>query len=295
MTALQDFLSLPTEEVAHLVRQAGPQVCVFPINGTRRWFVLEKAAGLGAADYMDAASEAYIRLFGLCFAHGIDTLLSPLFGGELMGRGEEYTQAMIHYGLPRLITDPFLSFYDRCQVRVRFYGNYREHLPKEILTQLEDLTAHTAGYEQHRLFIGLFGDDATAAIGKAAILYHQEHGQIPDRRALIEAYYGEYMPPATLFFGFDRFSVFDYPLLGLGQENLYFSVAPSPYLDQTGLRTILYDHLFSRPLPEPAWDELPSEIIERLRTYYHANQNTVLGVGTMWNGIWIPATHEVDS
>ena len=38
---LATFQSLPTEKIAQLVRANGQKVCVFPINGTRRWFMLE--------------------------------------------------------------------------------------------------------------------------------------------------------------------------------------------------------------------------------------------------------------
>jgi len=41
MITLDSFLNLPKPEIAKLVRESGNQVCVFPINGTRRWFALE--------------------------------------------------------------------------------------------------------------------------------------------------------------------------------------------------------------------------------------------------------------
>ncbi len=34
MVSFSEFLDLPTEEIAGLVRASGPQVCGFPINGT---------------------------------------------------------------------------------------------------------------------------------------------------------------------------------------------------------------------------------------------------------------------
>ena len=36
-----NFLALPAGEVAKIVRGSGSKVCVFPFNGTRRWFLLE--------------------------------------------------------------------------------------------------------------------------------------------------------------------------------------------------------------------------------------------------------------
>ena len=91
----ETFLQLSNSEVADLVRSNGSQVCVFPINGTRRWFLLEH----GQAEFADWA-EAYAELTGrrhiemykLMFRHGLDTLVTPIFGGEILNRGDEYMQ-----------------------------------------------------------------------------------------------------------------------------------------------------------------------------------------------------------
>jgi adenosine tuberculosinyltransferase len=43
MLPFEDFLQLSTQEVAALVKATGEKICVFPVNGTRRWFLLEHA------------------------------------------------------------------------------------------------------------------------------------------------------------------------------------------------------------------------------------------------------------
>ena len=53
---IETFQSMPTTEVANLVREAGPKVCVFPINGTRRWFVLEHP------EQAEGDPHAYLRI-----------------------------------------------------------------------------------------------------------------------------------------------------------------------------------------------------------------------------------------
>ena len=57
--SLEEFLSWPTEEVAERMRQGKPKVCVFPINGTRRWFALE----FGDQPAQDL-EEAYLQVAG---------------------------------------------------------------------------------------------------------------------------------------------------------------------------------------------------------------------------------------
>lgn len=293
----EEFLAMPEEEVACLVRQAGPQVCVFPINGTRRWAWLEHVQEIIAADdafsaYMDIAEQAYVRLFSMLFKHGIDTILSPLFGNELLQRGEQYVQSALS-GVRRFATSPtFTDFYDSLGVRVRFYGDFRRKLAPTPHTYLLDLiqalTQRTASNAPYRLFLGLFADDPLGQIAEITIEHYRQYGQTPDRNALVRAYYGEELPPATLFLGFDRPAVYDYPLLASGQEDLYFTVAPSPYLNVTTLRRVLYDHLYTRRVSEPAWEKLSDQAAEALRTYYRKKANQVQGIGQLKHGVWLP-------
>jgi tuberculosinol/isotuberculosinol synthase len=291
-----EFLSLPVEDAARIVRSAGPQVCVFPINGTRRWFMLEHGGRkwddpLGA--YMDIAAANHIALYKLIFDHGVDTLLTPTIGPDILLRGDEYMARIGGEGLKRLAQGPdFQEFYTDYNVRVHFYGNHRRELKVTPYAHLSDLfdqaAQQTSSHRRFRLFFGVFGNDATQAVAEFTVQYYQENGRIPDRRQVVEMYYGEYIEPATFFIGFDRFSAFDYPLLGLGEENLYFTVAPSPYLTERQLRLILYDHLFTRRLPEPDYARLSPQVVQELHDYYHEYRDRVLGVGSLKNGFWIP-------
>jgi hypothetical protein len=290
MIDLSAFLALPPEEVASLVRQAGPQVCVFPINGTRRWFALEHPDA-GPAEYVRISMQACVRLFKMLFEHGFDTILSPMFGDELLNRGEEYVAGSLG-GAAILETPGLLQFYDDLQVHVRFYGNYRNVLqgtPHAHVTDVLDrVTARTRGYNQRRLFFGFFGTDATETVARNAIQIYSQTGQVPDRRALVTAYYGDWIEKATMFIGFERPAVFDYPLLALGNESLYFTEAPSPYLTENTLRRILYDHLYVRPIDDPKWNTLPAQEKEDVRRYYNAHAGNVLGLGEIQNKVWMP-------
>lgn len=291
------FLAWPASEVARRMREAGPQVCVFPINGTRRWAWLEHGEALRAAPdalaaYMDIAEQAYVRLFRMLFEHGIDTILSPLFGDELLGRGEAYVRAVLA-GVRRFAESPvFTDFYRACGVRVRYYGDFRRRLARlsasDLLDSMERVTRETAGNAPYRLFLGLFADDPWEQIAGMIVEHYRRHGAPPSHAELVRAYYGEDVPPVTLFLGFDRPAVYDYPLLATGQESLYFTCSPSPYLDTPTLRRILYDCLYNRRTPEPAWDTLSENDMDFLRDYYRENTGQVLGVGKVIGGVWLP-------
>jgi hypothetical protein len=287
----QDFYKLPQVEMARLVQAQGPHVVALPINGTRRWFMLEHPTEAGQdfqarfQEYSDITACKYIDLFKLIFDQGINTLLTPEFGPELLTRGEAYAR-LTTQALAYLATHPpFLKFYDEYQVRVRFYGDYRRVFAQTPYAYLSDLfdevTRRTLNYDRHRLFYGVCANDATESVAGLAVHYHNLHGRVPDRRTIVELYYGEYVEPLNLFIGFDKFSVFDTPLLALGEEDLYFTVAPSLYLTELQLREILYDHLYTRRASE-------SDQWRTLGEFYRLNQTRTLGVGAQRNGFWYP-------
>ena len=107
-----------------LVRASGQKVCVFPVNGTRRWFMLEHAGEIKGnffEAYMDASIKNHVELCAMLFDHGIDIILAPVFGRELMRRGNEYTQRVGIDGLVRTATDGnYRQFFEQYDVRVRF-------------------------------------------------------------------------------------------------------------------------------------------------------------------------------
>jgi tuberculosinol/isotuberculosinol synthase len=302
MISLIEFLELPTPAVAALVRQTGPQVCVFPINGTRRWFMLEHAQDAGPDPiqaYMDISSRNHISLYKLFFDHGIDTLLTPAIGPDILLRGDEYMQRIGAAGMERLASGKdLLEFYAEYDVRVHFYGNYRkaqQSTPHAYLTDLFDqIVEQTKYHTSHRLFFGIFGNDATDAVAEWSIQYHQKHNAIPSRREIVEMYYGEYVEPVTMFIGFDKFSAFDYPLLSTGEEDLYFMVAPSPYLSTKQLKEILYDHIYTRKMEEPDYQNLDSHDQHYLKDFYYANRENTQGIGKLLGKLWLPQSRIVD-
>jgi len=179
-------------------------------------------------------------------------------------------------------------------VRVHFYGDYRvkfKSTPYEPISDLFDRAAeNTTHNDRFRLFFGAFADNYSAAkfVAEFAIEYHKNHGRVPAREEIVSAYYGEFVEKADLFIGFDRFSVFDYPLLNSGEEDLYFMVAPSLYLTEEHLRRILYDHVFSRRVAEPEYGSLPPRGVKQMKSFYENNRKVILGIGSLDHDIWYP-------
>jgi hypothetical protein len=82
------------------------------------------------------------------------------------------------------------------------------------------------------------------------------------------------------------------PLLATGEEDLYFSVSPSPYMTQRQLRTILYDHMYLRRVPEPDYTKLAAQELNWLRNFYRNHKDNVFGAGRLKFDLWIPQTME---
>lgn len=296
MISFEEFQRLSTHEVAALVKARGPKVCGFPVNGTRRWFMLEHADKIGDdffESYMDISIQNHIQLCTLLFEHGIEIILAPVFGRELMRRGDAYTRRVGIDGLVRTATDRhYREFFEQYDVKVHFYGDYQDVLTgtdyEYALKSIYDVTEATRDHTRFQLFFGVFADEVTDTLARLSVEHYLAENSIPDKQTLIRKYYGEDMPPISLFIGFDKFSVFDIPLVTNGEEDLYFSISPSPYMTQNQLRAILYDHLFVRTVPEPDYTKLNDEEIQWLRNYYRNNRDSAFGVGKLKFNLWVP-------
>lgn len=290
---LEQFLALPTSEVAEIVRDSGTKTCVFPFNGTRRWFLLEhgheKFANMFEA-YNDLTGKRYIEMYQMLFNHGIENVIAPVFGGDIMERGQEYMEA-IGAAMSRLAEHPdFTTFYEEHNVRVHFYGDYGKKFqdtPYAYLTNIfADIASQTSAHKRNHLFYGVFGNDATEFIAEFSLKFYQTNERHPTRKEIVEQYYGEYVDAASICIGFEKFSVFDYPMLNTGEEDLYFTAAPSLYMTDSQIRKILFDHIYLRPQKEPDYSLMSHTQILAMKEYYTAHRDTTYGVGEIRDSIW---------
>jgi tuberculosinol/isotuberculosinol synthase len=293
------FLSLADTEVADLVRKNGPRVVVFPINGTRRWYLLEHgspdssvAGEPGQAGFLDVILARYVELFELIFDHGVSTLLTPILGPDIAARDASYRR-LIHTALEEITGgERFREFYDRYDVRVRFYGDYQRYLDEHspaIPERISRIQRATIGRIRHRLFWGMFAHDPVEAVGRLAIQQFEKHGRAPQRDDLVAGYYGEFIPPADVYIGMLPPRVFDYPLLDTGTTALYFTTAPSPYLTRRMLRRILFDMIYCQP-EEGGYEIDDPDSLDSLRTYYQEHQGDLIGTGRLAaaDRVWLP-------
>lgn len=291
---LQTFHSLPVHEVSRRVQAAGKSVCVFPIEGTRRWFLLEKAQSSFEnylSGYFDAALKRHVELFTLLFDHGLTTLVAPLFGNFILTRSPLYVQKAVEAIVDLAVHPTMVELYRHYDIRVRFYGDYRSLFQRiggaHIADAFDELVQSTSTYQTRRIFYGLFEEDPLATIVQHTLRYFDEHGEAPDRRALIEMYYGEAIPPFDLYIGYDRFSADDMPLLATGNQDLFFMMAPTLSLTQDQLRSILHAHIYSPLDYRPDYATVQDEQLEAARADYQTNKGRTFRVAVQ------PASGEV--
>jgi tuberculosinol/isotuberculosinol synthase len=294
---LDSFLALSDTDTADIVRRDGPRVVVFPINGTRRWFLLEHGngaqdAGESDAGFLDLILDRYIALFQLIFDHGISTVLSPVLGPDIAARESAY-QRMVHAALEEITgSGRFAGFYARCDVRVRFYGDFDPYLETnapEIPERIRRIQESTGDRIRHKLFWGMFAHDPVETIGRLAIRHNEETGRHPQRNDLVTRYYGEFIPPADIFIGMMPPRVYDFPLLDTGRTALFFTTAPSPYLDREMLRRILFEYLYNGPEDEAYESDHPDDWDE-LAAFYRNHRRDLTGTGRLVadGRVWLP-------
>ncbi len=285
--ALPDFLQLPTEQVAAMIRGL---TLGLPIDGTRRWFLLHYPEIWDAEEYKALTAKQIVAEFMLLFDHGVETILVPAFGGELLSRGEEYVNEMME-GMARLACHPtFAQFYQTYNARVRFYGDWRRQIKDlpgaEALMAALDNCQATLNSGPRRILYGLWADDMLASV--VDDLHNQEKIEFT-REAIVARYYGEYVRPTDIYIGFGRPTVFDVPMLVTSQTDLYYTVVPSLDLDARLFRMIVWDHFAGR-WAQQEWNGLTEEDFAALRDFYATHHDQVLGLGETdeATGIWYP-------
>ncbi len=270
MYTLQQWLHLDSDEVANQVAQRISTAAVY-LNGTRRWFLSRRKDW---ADYAKTTGQAQRALSQLFYAHGIQTLIQPLLGYDLLTRGPDYLKLAVEQGLAQLAAPNYKAWFHRNRIRVTFYGNWRQVLSEkgfpDVVEMLQEVITETAPYGKHSLLFGAFADEGLNRI----ITLSKDINQ---GDALLRNYYGQPVGPVELIIGSGQPVIWDLPLLDINQAHLYFLQAPTFCLDQPTLRKILYDYLYQRINDDALFDNLSAQTWQDFK---------VLGLGQKTDKGW---------
>jgi hypothetical protein len=271
MYTLDAWLNLSTAEIAEIVAAQATTAAVY-LNGTRRWFL---SRSQNWEEYTSMTAVAHRELNQLLYEHGLRTLIQPLLGYDLLERGKDYLTMAVEQGLMELVKPEARDWFHQLEVRVTFYGNWREMLGKHgfdpVIDSLVTLTKETQGYTRHKLLFGVFADEGLDRVVSLA-------RQVNDGEALLTAYYEQPITPVNFVIGSGQPVIWDLPLLDINKASLYFMQAPTFYLNQPMLQSILYDYLYCRVNDDALYEDLSEQ---RWQKYQ------VIGIGQQTQGGWI--------
>lgn len=271
MYTLSEWFHLSDQEVARVVVPRVSTAVVY-LNGTRRWFLSRHK---NWAEYPKVTGKAQRKLSQLFYDHGIQTLIQPLLGYDLLGRGDVYIEMAVGQGLVELTTSNYLAWFHQHEIRVTFYGNWIEVLSKrgssDVVRVLQRIIRETAHYTKYKLLFGLFADEG---LDKITVLAKT----VDTGEALLCQYYGQLIQPVDLIIGSGQPATWDLPLLDINKASLYFLQAPTFCLNRHILRHILYDHLYQRVNDDSLYEDLSPQAWQDFK---------VLGIGQQTNKGWV--------
>jgi hypothetical protein len=246
---LPEWLELEDDRIAQTISSRVSTVVVYQ-NGTRRWFLSQYR---NWDDYIHITSAVQREFAQLFFNHGIQTLVLPLLGYDLLKRGPEYVDLVVGQGLLELAANSYLEWYHQTQIQVSFYGNWSTYFAQtgyeKINGLLDEVMTATQHYRKHKLLFGIFADEGLDRI--TALAKDTNNGD-----ELLRAYYGQSIGPVDLIIGAGQPAIWDIPLLNINKANLYFLQAPTFCLNKDTLRQILYDCLYTRINDDQIYDDL---------------------------------------
>ena len=297
---LDDFNKLDLSHLQALVRQHGQKTCVFWLNGTRRWMLVEQLKrGSEAVDasqfYVHVAAEQIIRILRLLYAAGIHTVIIPAIKLSNLDRGLDYVDNYFLQLVDVLAESAeFRALLEAFDVRARYYGEMELVIATERTERFrksaQTVQDYTAKHTGARLFFGFCVTDSANA-GLIAIKRMGEGVEIDSltRKDIVTAYYGDWIENIHFSIGYGRMSVHSTPFLMRG-TSLYFTLAPSFYFDEAALRAILYDHLYARKIDDIDYSSFDRDAWLQLDAFYKSNAHKVLGVGQQGGGgrLWNP-------
>ena len=297
----EEFLKLPAEVVSKIVKEKKmPKVGVFMPDSTRRTGILFYDLKPESPDFIrriyDRINQSFFDVVKIMFDHGVPTLLLPLLNPGNLRRGDIFKKASLLHGLKFLFTDPlWVDFYEEYDIRVKVFGNMEELREFDyVLEWIAEIEEKTASNSQRRLFLGIAYSNwfEYPRLVKLGIEFFQRTERFPSVHELIEIYYRDridevdYMIRPTMIRDSDM-----QPLLISGRKTqMYFTVSPFIFFNDTVFKKILYDLIYLRTVTKGGGDYKDSEVegLKPLKEFYVENRNSVIGMGRKIGKVWVP-------
>jgi hypothetical protein len=276
--SLEEFLAAPIE----VARKVAPATMILGTGGTRRRAVLQGFSPQSES-YAQWTRQQMMACLELIFDHGVKHLITTMF---VSSHNEEitpgYREKIVSWTEWAIIGDEALASYAHHGWRVRLIGveSWPELAP--AASKLVEVTAKNRG---PTLWYSVASKPQLT--WKSMLKVAVERG-ITDRTELIAAFYGETIPPATLYLGAGKPQVEDsqIPLLLVGKLECYWRQHLGYDLDAKTLRSILYDYTYIRPTWQADKTGRAEQVIEHAQAWENP---PVIGMGQRLGPFWYPA------
>jgi hypothetical protein len=274
----EEFLAAPHATIA----KVAPATLILGAGGTRRRAVLEGLSPT-SREYMEWSRRQMVACLDLIFQHGVQHIITPvLVEGHAREVTAGYQDQLVAWITAGLTGKSAQEDYRRLGWRVRLIGT--EAWP-ELVPVAQELAQATAAQGGPTVWFSVIVDREASW---QRVLTTAAQQQITARKALIRAIYGEDIPPATLLLGTGKPLIDESlaPALLIGKLECYWRQHLGYDLDQTTLRTILYDYAYLRS----TWRADKTGRAESVVEYAQAWENPpVIGLGTRLGPFWYPA------
>lgn len=274
--SLEEFLRSPVETIAAVM----PATVIFASGGTRRSAAL---AGIELGD--EFARWNRQRMLAVCqlfFQHGVQHLVLPMGSPKMFAEQGLYGQRLRQWLTWGLAGPESAAFYEQAnwQVRLIVAGETIPELAEAAVTLIEKTGQASGPYLWYVImpdFSQMWQWLAQAFINGAR-----------SRAEAVRLLYGEDIPLASLLISFGK------PLISLDvlppflyeEIQCYWMQQPSYDLDETSLRTILYDCVYLRS----TWRQDKTGRAEEVVAYRQAwEKGPIIGLGRRLGPFWYPA------
>ena len=261
---------------------------IFSPGGSSRWYFLEYGnmqEGYFQPDrfmaYSKAVFKRIVEIASMMMADGVKNVFIIAITPKISERTPEYRQ-FVADSLRLMADQEAQLLYAEASIRVGFKGRWQEildayEIPVVYNAFTDAETATAAG--EHNLFWCTQEDPIPAPLTPFVQEYLQTNNRLPNQSELCEAYYGETVTHADIFISNNKPSVTGQvpPLLSVG--DLYFTMSPCLYLNQSDWRRVLYDHVFARRVTYRDYRKITEDSVNNLKNYYDNNRGKVIGVG----------------
>ncbi|KAM9966488.1 hypothetical protein ACTFIR_006704 [Dictyostelium discoideum] len=299
----KEFNNLSENEICEIVQRKlkGNNTIVYAFDGTRRSFLIENInlenennqieTKINYDEYSKIAIQKLLYDLVMMCKHGIETICYPMWFCTLEDRGPAYLPKFILYleGLSELLDNPTLfKMYSELGIRIIFYGEYKLLLERGnapgLLLKFEKIMELTKNNKNHIVLLGTNIEQPSETFINNTISLYKENGNVaPTMNNLIQHYYGVKVDQVSFYLGFDRFSTDGRPILisDKGNEDLYYTISPHKFINQTTFRKVLFDKLFCRSNSKINDNKFNLEDIEAINQFYLDNNDMVMGVGNV--------------